>query len=102
MTTFAVWMVNGAAWVPGVDVRTQPFWDEHAAFIDQLFDEGHILLSGPYADGTGALLIVEADTEHPEQVHAMFNTDPWTTHHIRHVAEVKRWQIFLNARARQP
>lgn len=102
MTTFAVFSVNGSAWVQGVDVRRQPLWDEHAAFIDQLFDEGRILLAGPYADGTGALLIIQADTKHPTQVRAMFDADPWATHDIRRVAEVKPWQIFLDARTREP
>jgi uncharacterized protein len=100
MATFAVMSVNGSAWVPGVDVRQQPFWDEHAAFIDKLFDEGRILLTGPYADGSGALLIIESDAEHPAQVSAMFDADPWATHDIRRVAEVKPWNIFLDARKR--
>lgn len=29
------------------DTREQPFWDEHAKFIDQLVDDGFILMGGP-------------------------------------------------------
>jgi uncharacterized protein len=98
MATFAVMSVNGSGWVQGVDVRKQPYWDEHAAFIDKLFEDGRILLAGPYADGSGALVIIEADAEQPAQVRAMFDADPWATHDIRRVAEVKPWTIFVDAR----
>jgi hypothetical protein len=29
--------------------REQPFWDEHAAFIDQLVADGSILMGGPFS-----------------------------------------------------
>jgi uncharacterized protein len=100
MATFAVMSVNGPGWVQGVGSRQQPHWDAHAAFIDQLFEDGRILLAGPFGDETGALVIIDADATEPAQVRAMFDADPWATHDIRRVAEVKPWQIFLDARKR--
>jgi uncharacterized protein YciI len=100
MTTFAVFRTAGAEWVTGLGAREQPLWDEHATFMDRLFDDGLIVLGGPYADGTGALLIVEVDADSPAQVRAAFDGDPWVTRDILPVAGVKRWQIFLDARAR--
>jgi uncharacterized protein YciI len=100
MTTFAVFRVAGAEWVAGLGAREQPLWDEHAAFMDRLFDDGFILLGGPYADGTGALLILELDTQSPSRVRAAFDGDPWVRRDILPVADVKRWQIFLDARGR--
>ena len=35
--------------------REQPFWDEHAEFIDRLAAEGFILMGGPLVDEGGAL-----------------------------------------------
>jgi uncharacterized protein YciI len=61
--TFAVFRPTGSAWVQGMPVRQQPYWDEHAAFIDNLFEHGMIVLGGPYADASGALLIVEAESQ---------------------------------------
>ena len=98
MTTFAVFRTPGAEWVADVAVREQPLWDEHATFMDRLFDAGQIVLGGPYADGTGALLIVEMETDSPAEVRAAFGADPWVVRDILPVAEVKRWQIFLDAR----
>jgi len=51
---------RGPAWVDGRTSREQPYWDEHAAFVDGLAD-GRIVLAGPFADWTGALLIVRGD-----------------------------------------
>ena len=55
--------------------REQPFWDEHAAFIDQLVDEGFILMGGPLVDEGGSLLIVNAKDEN--EVREKLKNDPW-------------------------
>jgi uncharacterized protein len=100
MTTFAVTIASGTKWVDGLGAREQPLWDEHATFMDRLFDDGHVLLGGPFADGSGALVIVEMETDNPARVRAVFEADPWVTGGVRTVAEVKHWQIFLDARNR--
>ena len=51
-------MERGPAWVGGRATREQPFWDEHAAFIDGLAAEGRVMLAGPFTDWTGALQIL--------------------------------------------
>jgi uncharacterized protein YciI len=76
--------------------REQPFWDEHAAFIDQLVDEGFILMGGPLADEGGALLIVNAEDE--DEVRNRLKNDPWMEHGILKLESVKRWQIFIDQR----
>ena len=47
--------------------REQPLSDEHVAFIDQLVEEGFILMGGPLVDEVGlphgALIIVNAEDE---------------------------------------
>ena len=42
--------------------REQPYWDEHAAFIDRLVEEGFSALGGPLLDEGGAMLVVRADS----------------------------------------
>jgi uncharacterized protein YciI len=76
--------------------REQPFWDEHAAFRDQLADERFILMGGPLADEGGALLIVNAEDE--DEVRNRLKNDPWTEHGILKLESVKRWQIFIDQR----
>jgi uncharacterized protein YciI len=81
---------------PAKDTREQPFWDEHAAFIDQLVAEGFILMGGPLVDEGGALLIVNAEDEN--EAREKLKSDPWFEHGILKLESVKRWQIFIDAR----
>ena len=74
--------------------REQPFWDEHATFIDQLVDEDFILMGGPLEDEGGALLILNAQDEN--EVREKLKNDPWTTHGILKLESIKRWQIFID------
>jgi uncharacterized protein YciI len=76
--------------------REQPFWDEHAAFIDRLVDKGFILMGGPLVDEGGALLMLNAKDEN--EVREKLKNDPWTTHGILKLESVKRWQIFIDQR----
>ena len=78
------------------DTREQPFWDEHAAFIDKLVADGFILMGGPLVDEGGSLLIVNADDEN--EVREKLKDDPWREHGILKLESVKRWQIFIDAR----
>ena len=78
------------------ETREQPFWDEHAAFIDRLVDEKFILLGGPLVDEGGAMLIVKADDEN--EVREKLKNDPWYEHGILKQVSVKRWQIFIDTR----
>ncbi|HZQ37891.1 MAG TPA: hypothetical protein VFD32_18320 [Dehalococcoidia bacterium] len=98
MATFAVTVVSGPRWVADLGPREQALWDEHDTFMDRLSDSVNILLTGPYADGTGALVIVEMDTDNPSEVRAIFETDPWVTGELRTIADVKVWQILFDAR----
>ena len=76
--------------------REQPFWDEHAKFIDRLVDDGFILMGGPLIDEGGALLIFNAEDEN--EVIKKLKNDPWFERGILKLESVKRWQIFIDAR----
>jgi uncharacterized protein YciI len=80
--------------------REQPFWDEHAAFIDQLVADGFILMGGPLVgrDGLpqGALLIVNAQDEN--EVIEKLKDDPWFVRGILKLESIKRWDIFIDVR----
>lgn len=93
--TFVVFRSPGPEWVVGTPVREQPLWNEHAAFIDNLFSTGYIRLAGPYAEHPGALLIVE--TEAIDIARRLFDDDPWTTTGILDAGEVREWTIFLDS-----
>ena len=76
--------------------REQPFWDEHAEFIDQLVADGFILMGGPLVDEGGSLLIFNAEDEN--EVREKMKNDPWLKQGILKQESVKRWQIFIDPR----
>ena len=81
---------------PSKDTREQAFWDEHANFIDQLVEEGFILMGGPLVDEGGALLILNAEDEN--EVREKLKNDPWFKQGILKLESLKRWQIFIDER----
>ncbi len=94
--TFLVLSAAGPQRDLSKDARAQPFWDEHAAYIDALVAEGFILLGGPLVDEGGALLIVQAEDE--AEVRERTKNDPWYTNGILKQVSIKRWQIFIDER----
>ena len=76
--------------------REQPFWHEHAEFIDKLVDEGFILMGGPLVDEGGALLIVNAEAE--DEVREKIKNDPWYEQGILKLESIRHWQIFIDMR----
>jgi uncharacterized protein YciI len=76
--------------------REQPFWEEHAAFIDQLVADGFILMGGPLVDEGGSLLIFNAQDEN--EVREKMKNDPWLQQGILKQESIKRWQIFIDQR----
>lgn len=47
----------------------------HRAYLTGLLDQGKLFASGPYADGSGALIIYEADS--PEAAEGLLKADPF-------------------------
>lgn len=86
----------GPSWVPGVPTRQQPLWDEHAAFIDRLFEQGRIVLAGPYGDCSRALVILEA--RDADEAAALLRDDPWAKAGILVSSEVIDRTVFLDSR----
>jgi uncharacterized protein len=95
-TLFLVFRDPGPAWVPGRSSREQPLWDEHAVFMDRLFDDGRVILGGPYADDTRVLLVVDAGAA--SEASDLFRDDPWTREGILVQSDVIEWTVFLDSR----
>jgi uncharacterized protein len=94
-TLFLVFREPGPAWIGGWPTRRQPSWDEHALFIDRLFEQGRIIMAGPYADCSRALLIVQAGSK--VEASELFRDDPWTRAGVLCESDVVEWTVFLDA-----
>ena len=100
MATFAVTMVHGPNWDRLRPIREQEGWDEHAAFMDGLVDDGLIILGGPVGDGQqGALLLAEAADE--REIGTCLGEDPWAAQELLHVGTVQPWALWLDGRPRE-
>jgi uncharacterized protein YciI len=93
---FALTMVHGPNWDASRSRREQDAWDEHAAFMDELADEGFVVLGGPVGDGERVLLVVEAADE--REIEARLADDPWAPTGILRIGAIEPWTIWLDGR----
>ncbi len=96
MTWFTVTRKRGPAWDWSRPLREQDAWDEHAAFMDALVEEGFIVLGGPLEGDREVLLIVDAESE--RAVHERLGEDVWTQNGMLRTTSVERWTILLDGR----
>jgi uncharacterized protein YciI len=92
----ALFQRHGSQWNPDLPVREQAYWEDHARFVDALFDAAKIIMAGPFADGSGSLVILAVESV--EAARAIFQDDPWAQRDILVAGELKEWTIFLDAR----
>ncbi len=88
-------MEHGGPWDWSRGLREQEGWDEHAAFMDALVEDGFVVLGGPL-DEKEVLLVVDADDE--ESVRARFAADPWVENGMLTIAAVRPWTVLLEGR----
>lgn len=93
---FVVTRVPGPEWDARRDVRQQKGWDEHAAFMDALLDDGFIVLAGPLGPTGLTLLIVEAPDA--DAVRARLAEDPWEPMEVLVTSTVQSWTVWLDGR----
>jgi uncharacterized protein YciI len=93
---YAVTRSKGSEWDHSRPRREQNGWDEHAAFMDALAQEGFVVLGGPLGEGDGddALLIIEAEDE--EAIRARLAEDPWPDEMLT-TTSVRPWSVLLRA-----
>jgi uncharacterized protein YciI len=96
MANFAVRLVHGPGWDAARPIRCQDAWDEHAAFMDGLVDQGFIILGGPVGDGAQTLHVVEAADEN--QIRERLAGDPWASAGLLQIGTIERWALWLDSR----
>jgi uncharacterized protein len=101
MPYFAVRLVHSTGWDSVRPIRGKDAWDDHAAFMDALVDDGFIVLGGPVGDGEQTLHVVEATDE--SEVRARLAADPWAKARLLQIGSIEAWALWLDSRpARGP
>ena len=87
---------SGPQWDRSRPMEEQSGWEEHAAFMDALVEDGFVVLGGPIGEGDGknALLVVDAESE--EAVEARLAEDPWIGEMLT-IESIRPWSIWLRA-----
>jgi hypothetical protein len=94
---FVVARRSGPEWEPSQPLEGQSRWDEHAAFMDGLVDDGFVVLGGPLADEHRVILVISAASE--DDVRTVLGRDPWSGTHLV-IESVDAWTIRLDGRHR--
>jgi uncharacterized protein YciI len=99
MAFFALTLVHGPGWDASRGIREQQTWDEHAAFMDGLVDDGFILLGGPVGEGDERTLhaVEAADAR---EIEARLGEDPWASTGLLRIGAIEPWKIWLDGRHR--
>lgn len=88
MTHFVAEIVYTAA--PEAVAASRP---AHRAHLAALHERGALVLSGPWADGTGACLVYRADDE--AAVRGMLADDPFLRDGVVEVLSVREWTVVV-------
>jgi uncharacterized protein YciI len=71
---FLIYYSHGDAWIKGKPTNEQSQIFQHAIYIQNLFNEGKIILADPFDDHTGGASIIEVSNE--EEAREVMNNDP--------------------------
>jgi uncharacterized protein YciI len=98
MGYYLVRETRGPAWDPARHRREQKGWEEHAAFVDGMSEDGLVVLGGPVGEDTDqdVLLVFDADSE--EAIRVRLADDPWTDT-ILAIASVEPWSVWVRSGA---
>ena len=76
-------------------MREQDGWDEHAAYMDALYESGFALLVGPLEGERETLWVVEAESK--DEIRKRMAGDPWAANGMLTPVRVERWNIVLDS-----
>jgi len=90
--TFVLMRERGPNWDHGRGLREQDAWNEHAAFMDALAEDGFVHLGGPLGDDR-VMHVIVADSE--DEIRERLATDPWEPMGLLRNVSIERWHILL-------
>ena len=92
---FVVLRSHGPAFVEAAPLEEQAGWEEHAAFMDALVEDGFVVLGGPLEGTRDALLVVHAAD--PDEIERRLAADPWCKSGLLVPKQISPWRIRLGS-----
>jgi uncharacterized protein len=62
-------------------------------YLTTVFEQGKIVISGPFSDDRGALMVYEAAS--PDEVEAIISADPFARHGVFVSWELRPWNVVF-------
>ena len=75
---------------PDVRARVRP---RHLAYMRSLLEEGTLVMAGPWADDSGALVLFHADDD--LQAASVVDADPYTVEGATTERRLREWTVVL-------
>ena len=72
----------------------------HRAYLTTLLEQGRLFASGPYADGSGALIIYEADTV--DAAESLLKADPFHAAGVFLQWTLRPWKVIFQRPSEPP
>jgi len=94
--TFILLFDPGPNWDEKKEIEKQDFWEGHVKFVDKLFENGKVVITGPIIHYDRIVIIYEAKNE--SEIRITFKDDPFIKNGILHLESVMEWNIRLDQR----
>jgi len=75
--------------------RNDALRPQHLAFLEACEKAGQVFARGPFADGSGGMVIYIADSY--EDAERLASRDPYVTENVRKL-QLREWNMTLNAK----
>jgi uncharacterized protein YciI len=104
MAYFAVTRDAGPSWIEGRGAFEQPGASDHAAFMNQLAEDGCVLFAGPLAGSEAGRIrvLLIADAQSGREVYDRLAGDPWVRAQILVTSCVETWTPIVGAERLAP
>jgi uncharacterized protein YciI len=93
---YLVELACGPDWDRTRPRREQQGWDEHAAFMDKLAEDGFIFMGGPTGTGEDDNTFHVVDAPDEAAIRTRLADDPWAGSMLT-VDSIRPWTIWLRA-----
>jgi uncharacterized protein len=70
--------------------KNQKYRQDHLDYLNQLAEQGKIFAKGPFADGSGGMVVYIADSY--EEAKKMAENDPYVVNGVRRL-DLREWKI---------
>lgn len=95
MSYFVVIRERAPVWNRSLQISEQEKFAEHASFMNELTEEGFLVLGGPMEEGERILMIAKAESK--EEAQKRIEADPWERAGVLKIVSIWRWEVMIGS-----